>query len=180
MSENDAKCRIFAGLLLEKWSLVDFQSIRERKWCKMQDFRRFTIAKVSIGRFSKHKWTTMMQNGWFSRFYYCKSDHLSIFKAYVNENDAKWRKFSVLLLEKWSFVDFQSMSERKSCKMRDFRGFTIVKVSICRFSKHKWTKMMQNVGISRVYSCKSDHWSIFKAWVSENDAKCRIFADLLL
>ena len=81
--------------------------------------------------------------------------------------------------ERW-MVDFQSISERKGCKMEDFRLFTIGKVSIRRFSKHKWANMMQNVGFSRVYYCKSDHLSIFKAWVSENDAKCRIFADLLL
>ena len=64
----------------ERW-MVDFQSISERKWCKMQDFRRFTIGKGSIGRFSKHEWTQMMRNGWFPRLYYCKRDHLSIFKA---------------------------------------------------------------------------------------------------
>ena len=64
----------------ERW-MIDFQSISERKWCKLQDFRLFTIGKVIIGRFSKNKWTQMMRNGLFSRFYYCKSDHWSIFKA---------------------------------------------------------------------------------------------------
>ena len=117
VSEHDAKCRIFAGLLLEKWSLVDFQSMRERTWCKMGDFRGFTIVKVIISRFSKHTWAKMMQNGGCSRFYYCKREHWPIFKAYVNANDAKWRIFAVLLLEKWSLVDFQSIRQRKSRKM---------------------------------------------------------------
>ena len=81
----------------ERW-MIDFQSIRERKWCKLQDFRWFTIGKVIIGRFSKHKWAKMMQNVGFSRIYYCKSDHWSIFKAWVSENDAKWEIFAVLLL----------------------------------------------------------------------------------
>ena len=39
----------------ERW-MVDFQSISERKWCKMDDFRGLTIVKVSISRFSNRKW----------------------------------------------------------------------------------------------------------------------------
>ena len=58
-----------------------------------------------------------MQNEGNFRFYYCKSEHWSIFTEYVNEIDVQ---------------------------MQDFRGFTIVKVIIGRFSKHKSTKKPQN------------------------------------
>ena len=101
------------GLPRAERCMIDFQSISERKWCKLQDFRLFTIGKVIIRRFSKHKWANMMQNVGFPRIYYCKSDHWSIFKAWVSENDAKWEIFAVLLLQKWALADFQSISERK-------------------------------------------------------------------
>ena len=38
----------------ERW-MIDFQNISERKWCKLGDFRGFTIGKVIIGRFSDRK-----------------------------------------------------------------------------------------------------------------------------
>ena len=139
------------------------------------DFDRIASGGAMNGWFSKHKWTKRMQNGGFPFVYYWKSEHSSIFKAQVSEHDAKCRIFAGLLLEKWSLVDFQSMRERTWCKMGDFRGFTIVKVSIGRFSKLKWTKMMQNGGFSRFYYWKSDHWSIFKAWVNENGGFSRIY-----
>ena len=156
----------------------------ERKWWKMDDFRGFTFVKVIICRFSKHKWTKMMSKAGFPRFFYCKSDHWSIFNAgfhlsttsvptglpraerwmidFQSLSERKWCKiedFRRLLLEKWSLVDFQSISESKWCEMDDFRGFTIVKVSMSRFSKHTWTKMMQNEGNFRFYFYKSEHWS---------------------
>ena len=124
--------------------------------------RPFTLWKVTIGRFSNREWAEMVQNAAFSRIYYWKSDYWSLFKEEMSENCAEYIISAILLLEKWSLVDFQIGNERKLCRIHNFRGFTIGKVIICWFSNRKWAKTAQNIQFPRFYYWKIDHLLIFK------------------